>query len=157
MKCGTCCRNLLEESEGVLKGLTLTANETSLFPSDMVSPQIVTGRKKPTRIINYQLNVQDCPHINQRNECQIYDKRPLICKAFPYIQGNFSMKCPNIGKLFKIAGLRVTLPVPYAEAEASQKRDRLSQNLLRKHWKKGSKMWLYDLRSTQWKPYAQRI
>jgi len=157
MKCGTCCRSLLEESEGVLKGLTLTANETDLFPSSMVSPQTALGRKKPARIINYQLNVDYCPHINQRNECEIYDKRPLICRAFPYIQGNFSVKCPIFKKLFKREGLRVTFPMSHAEVEASLKRDRLTQNLLKRYWKKGSKMWIYDLRSKQWKPFAQRI
>ena len=157
MKCGTCCRNLLEEREGLLKGLTLTANETSLFPSDIVSPQTATGRKKPEHIINYQLNVNDCPHINERNECQIYDKRPLICRAFPYIQGSFSVKCPVFGRLFKKAGLRVTFPVPYTEAEASRKRDRHFQNHLKKHLKKGSKTWVFDLATRQWVTHAERI
>jgi len=157
MKCGTCCRNLLEEREGLLKGLTLTAQETCLFPSDMVSPQTATGRKKPEHIIDYQLNANDCPHIDEKNECRIYDRRPLVCRAFPYIQGNFSVKCPVLGRLFKKPGLRITFPVPDAEAEADLKRDRYFQNRLKKYLKKGSKIWVFDLATRQWAAYAQRI
>lgn len=156
MKCGTCCRNLLEEREGVLKGLVLTEKETSLFPPDMVSPHNATGRKKPEHIIDYQLNVNDCPHIDERNECRIYEKRPLICRAFPYIQGNFSVKCPIFGSRFK-AGLLITVPLPDAEVEASQKRDRYFQNRLRKYLKKSSKIWVFDLATRQWMAHAQRI
>lgn len=150
MKRGNCCRNLLEEREGVLKGLTLTANETSLFPSNMVSPLTATGRKRPEHIIDYQLNVNNCPHIDEANQCRIYDKRPLVCRAFPYVQRGFSMKCPVLKGVFKKEGLPVVFPVPPAEREADQKRDRYFQNRLRKYSKTDSKTWLFNLATRQW-------
>jgi len=156
MNCGTCCRNLLEGREGILKGLALTAKETSLFPQDMVSPLTATGMRKPEHVIDYQLNANDCPHIDETNECRIYDRRPLMCRAFPYVQGNFSVKCPIFGSRFK-AGLRISVPMPDAEVEASQKRDRYFQNRLRKYLKKRSKMWEFDLATKQWVARAQRI
>jgi len=155
-KCGTCCRNLLEEREGVLKGLTLTASEKSLFSENLVSPLTATGKRKPEHIIDYQLNVGDCPQVDEHNECRIYDKRPLICRAFPYIQAGFSVKCLILKKIFKKAGLHIDFPVPYAEGEADQKRDRYFQNRLRKYLKKGSRIWVFDLATKQWTAVAQR-
>jgi Fe-S-cluster containining protein len=149
-KCGTCCRNLLEEREGILQGLTLTAKEKVFFPKNMISPLTAIGKIEQKQIIDYQLSVNDCPHINEKNECQIYDSRPLICRAFPYVQGNFSMKCPILRGIFKKAGLRITFPVPDSEAEADQKRDRYFQNRLRKYMKKGSKIWIFNLATKQW-------
>jgi len=55
-KCDACCRNLLEERQGVLKGLMITAGERSLFLDNVVSPLTAVGKRKPEHIINYQLN-----------------------------------------------------------------------------------------------------
>lgn len=154
-KCGICCRNLLEERGGVLKGLTLTASEKSLFLESLVSPLTAVGKKKPDYIIDYQLNVNDCPHIDEGNECLVYDRRPLVCRAFPYVQASFSVKCPVLTRLFKKAGLHIDFPIPYAEGEADQKRDRYFQNRLRKYLKRGSRIWVFDLATKQWVAIAQ--
>lgn len=38
---------------------------------------------KPKHIISYQLNSKDCPFISDENKCEIYEKRPLSCRAYP--------------------------------------------------------------------------
>ena len=92
-KCGTCCRNLFDDIEGIRMGLVLTAKEVSLFPSEMISPSSALGTEKRKKIITYQLNANTCPHIDNKNNCLIYEKRPLRCKSYPYEDGNFSIKC----------------------------------------------------------------
>ena len=84
-KCGTCCRNLLEYINGVKAGLLLTVKEIDLFPSEMISPKMAIGIAGPEQMICYQLSVDNCPYINEKSECRTYDKRPLMCRAFPYV------------------------------------------------------------------------
>jgi len=76
--CGTCCKNLLEDANGIINGLFLTHKEKKLFPARLVSPKVALGKRKPEKMIAYQLNVAVCPHLNERNGCEIYDTRPLI-------------------------------------------------------------------------------
>jgi len=147
-KCGTCCRDLLEDFDGIRKGLLLTANETNLFPSEMISPKMAIGVKKPEKIIEYQLNVNVCPHLNERNECRIYYKRPLMCKAFPYESGTFSVKC----KVFSHVKVGVPCNAAFSltEIEASEKLNRYIMNRFRKYVKKGSQLWEFDLATKKW-------
>lgn len=154
-QCGVCCRNLLEEREGVVKGLTITAGERSLFLDSVVSPLTAVGKRGPQYIINYQLNVSDCPLIDEHNKCSVYEKRPLVCRAFPFVQTGFSVKCPVLKKLFKKPGLHIEFPIPDAEFEADQKREQNFQNRLEKHIKRNSKIWVFDLAEKQWKAIAQ--
>jgi Fe-S-cluster containining protein len=88
LKCGKCCRNLLKDEDGVVSGLMLFPDEIGLFPDKFVYPGLGLGFNrfdpaKPESIICYQLDLADCPYLSQENECQIYQKRPLICQVFP--------------------------------------------------------------------------
>ena len=147
-KCGTCCRNMFDDYEGVKKGLVLTAKEVNLFPSDMISPNLAIGTEKRKRIITYQLNVGSCPHIDI-NKCSIYDHRPLICRAFPFRFGNFSTKCPVFS--YRTIGVRYCDFVPSKlQEDATEKMDRYVSNRLKKYYVKGSKIWSYDLATNKW-------
>jgi len=147
-KCGNCCRNLLESFTGVTKGLVLTIKEIKLFPSGMISPKIAIGKRKPKKIINYQLNVNVCPHINERNECKIYDKRPLMCKAFPYESGTFSVKCSVFSHMK--TGVICNAEFSVTEIEASEKLNKHIWNRFHKYFRKGIKAWECDLATKKW-------
>jgi Fe-S-cluster containining protein len=84
LKCGHCCRTLINEDEDILIGLTLTPEEAKLFPQSKISPWLGAGRseKEITRIMMYQLNTATCPHL-ENNICRIYDRRPIVCAQFP--------------------------------------------------------------------------
>jgi Fe-S-cluster containining protein len=148
-KCGTCCRNLLEEIEGIAKGLILTAKEVSLFPSKMISPSIAIGTEKSKTMIFYQLNANTCPHIDKRNECLIYDRRPLMCRAFPYNSGNFSIKCPVFSNR-RVGQFYLDFEPSELQIDADGKLDRYKGNRFRKYFKKGFKEWHYDLTKKNW-------
>lgn len=70
------------EEFGMLQGLCLTKEEAKEFDPKFIMPYIAIGDKEPTTIVYYQLILADCPHLNEKNECKIYEKRPLIC-SFP--------------------------------------------------------------------------
>jgi len=148
-KCGTCCRNLIEDANGIKTGLLLTVKEIDLFPSEMVSPKFAIGFEMPDKIIQYQLNVNDCPHVNEKNECQIYEKRPLMCRAFPYESGTVSVKCPVIGSRIKVYE-PCEVEVSATEIDASEKMNRHILNRFQKFYKKGQKAWIFDLETRKW-------
>lgn len=153
-RCGTCCRNLLEDIRGIKRGLILTAKEASLFHSEMISPSLGIGMSKPKIIIIYQLNVNTCPHINNKNECLIYDKRPLMCKAFPYESGNFSNKC-TVFSYRKVGQFYSDFVPSEHQIDASEKLNRYIWNRFRKYFIKGIKVWEYDLATKNWVFKAQ--
>src|SRR4030042_6764260 len=99
-KCGLCCKNLLDERDGNIVGLCLTKKETRMFDPKYISPQVGIGKEKVEKIIGYQLNVAVCPHLGEKNNCEIYDKRPLVCQTFPFepARETVSRKCPQIKK-----------------------------------------------------------
>ncbi len=149
LQCATCCRNLLETREGKSSGLTLTEKEAGIFPSTIVAPKMALGMNAPEIIILYQLCVKCCPNINEKNLCQIYEKRPLICQSFPVISGAISNKC----KVFSYRKVGLNYSEPYTmniQLQASEKLDKYLQHRIRKHFKKGIKLWEYDLSTKQW-------
>jgi Fe-S-cluster containining protein len=79
------------EEKTVLYGLLLVSkDETNLFPKELVFPSASVGidknnPSKPERVLTYQLNANVCPHVTEKNTCRIYERRPLICRAFPLI------------------------------------------------------------------------
>ena len=156
-KCGYCCHNLVEDINGITNGLYLTSKEVRLFPSKLISPQIAVGVNKPKKVIVYQLNVNVCPHITEKNECRIYDKRPLACKSFPLgiklvgrkMRALVSVKCSLIGSQMKVDEFR-EVELPATEIEASQKIYRYLLNRHRKYVKPGSKLWKFDLKTKEW-------
>jgi len=153
-KCGTCCRNLFDDIQGIRKGLLLTAKEVSLFPSEMISPSSAVGTEKRKKIIIYQLNVNTCPRIDNKNECLIYDKRPLMCKAFPYESGSFSTKCTVFSRR-KVGQFYCDFAPSEFQIDASEKLNRYVRNRFRKYFIRGIKVWEYDLTTKNWVFKAQ--
>ena len=148
-KCGSCCRNLFDELDGIRKGLLLTAKEAKLFPSDMVFPSLGIGTEKRKKIITYQLNAEVCPHIGDKNECLIYEKRPLKCKAFPFDLAGFSIKCP-IMSYRKVGQFYTDFAPSRLQYTSSEKLDRYMLNRFRKYSSKGVRAWDYDLAKKKW-------
>jgi len=152
-KCGTCCRNLVKNVGNVTIGLFLTSKETHLFPSKLIFPQISVGVNKPEKTIAYQLNVYACPHINDKNECMIYDKRPLVCKSFPLeitpIEVIMHRECPVIAVLVKEGEAR-RIGWSAVEIKANQKIRMYMSNRYERYFKVGLKAWTFDLRSKEW-------
>lgn len=81
-------------------GLMLMPHETSLFPSEFIKPMFRYRGSDVAWL--YQLDVDICPHY--RDGCLIYDRRPVICRAFP-TEASCSRKlilhesCPEIARL----------------------------------------------------------
>lgn len=148
-RCATCCRNLLEEKAGILRGLTLTEIETPLFPADMVAPKFAVGETKPESIILYQLVVNSCPHVTKENSCPIYEKRPLMCRSFPIVAGAISNRC----RVFNFRKIGVSYDEPFHMKEQLQASDRLTKHMktvIRKKYKKGLRLWEFDLITKRW-------
>jgi hypothetical protein len=115
----------------------------------VVSLKIAVGIAKPEKIIQCQLNVDDCPHISEKNECRIYAKRPLMCRAFPYESGTVSVKCPVIGSRIG-ANEQCEVEVSTTEGEASEKLNMHLLNRFQRLSKKGQKLWEFDLKTRRW-------
>ncbi len=117
----------------------------------------------PERIMSYQLGVNICPHITEKNSCKIYEKRPLICRAFPLISlgqigvtiatpqqclfvekterehGSFDSILPMTPKKFKAHGWEVVGAIG-KKIDESLIQSRLS----------GEIVWKFDLKSNKW-------
>jgi Fe-S-cluster containining protein len=150
LKCGECCRTILRSDEGGFKrGLLLTEKEIHLFPKEAVSPKLAIGLTEPKTVVLYQLNVNPCPHLSSRNECQRYSERPLMCRSFPIIAGAVSNRC----KVFRYRKVGVSYNEPYTmveQLEASDKINKYIENCIKKHYKKGLRLWEYDLAAEKW-------
>lgn len=149
LRCATCCRNLLESKGGVQRGLPLTDKEASLFPNVLISPKLGVGTKEPEEVVLYQINVKCCPYINEKNECQIYAKRPLMCQSFPIVAGAISNRC----KTFSYRKPGITYTEPYnmdKQVEASGKLEKYVANRIKKHRGKAIRIWEFDLTTKKW-------
>jgi len=86
IRCGKCCRLLVSENRGIMRGLTLLPEETSLFPENTVKPTIGVGETPHDprfRVLAYQLAVEPCPYLRDTG-CLVYDDRPASCRQFPF-------------------------------------------------------------------------
>ena len=93
LQCGRCCIDILIDALGSLKGPYLSKEEAEVFPPDTVSPSIGRGHDVDNiTVTRYQINQAHCPHLIEDNQCQIYDKRPLVCRRFPlmFSSGNIT-------------------------------------------------------------------
>jgi Fe-S-cluster containining protein len=154
LQCGSCCKGLLSDLNLPKRGLTLTANESKLFPKELISPQMAIGTRKPETIILYQLNVNDCPFLDANNKCKIYAKRPLICRSFPLtLSMGYSTKC----NLFSFARnapdnqIKLVIDWDSSQMEACLKLDRYIMNRFHREFKKGIGTWAFDLETNEWK------
>ena len=148
-RCGLCCRSLIDDKNGFKRGLPLTEKEVTLFSKDLISPKMAIGITEPDNVILYQLNVNVCPYINEKNECNKYERRPLMCQAFPVVAGAISNRC----RVFSYRKVGVSYSDPYPmkkQLEASNKFSRYLQKLIKKQYRKGLKVWEYDLAKNHW-------
>ena len=86
IRCGKCCRSLLSEDRGILRGLTLLPEELHLFREDAIRPAIGVGSRphdSKFKVLAYQLAVEPCPHLEETG-CAIYVDRPSSCRQFPF-------------------------------------------------------------------------
>ncbi|MBW2965685.1 YkgJ family cysteine cluster protein [Candidatus Woesearchaeota archaeon] len=100
LKCGNCCRNFKKENNSNINPPYFTGNkllvlstpilvfqdwEISLFSKENTIPchAFFDLKNNQTIIMDYTLNTDHCPNLLQDNKCDIYEKRPLICKGFP--------------------------------------------------------------------------
>ena len=149
LKCGSCCKNIIETINGVQRGLILTKKETKLFPAEIVTPQYAIGITKPTRIVFYQMKTNPCPYLNAKNECRIYDNRPLICRSFPVMADYISSKCQAFS--CRKPGQVYQDIYPMAKMkEASNKITMYVAANFGKNLKAGTKEWEYDLATKKW-------
>ena len=114
-----------------------------------ISPSMALGTENRKKIITYQLNVETCPNIDAQNNCSIYEKRPLICKAFPFKSGDFSIKCPILSYR-KVGEFYCDFVPSTVQVDATEKFDRYISNRFRKYYVKGIKPWDYDLETMKW-------
>lgn len=154
-KCGTCCQALFVEEFGMLAGLCLTEEEAKNFDPKLIAPYIAIGDKKPTTIIYYQLVLSDCPHLNEKNECKIYEKRPLICRVFPVhpdpIRVQIMPKCPQIAKYWTKEGELCPVMIDDDEIEdALTKINILALTHRKECIEKGLEFWYFDLATRSW-------
>ncbi len=79
-------------------GMYLSAEEKKLFPEELVVPLFGVG--EPVQPVAYQLAVDRCPHYQEESglgSCAIYDRRPLVCRAFPVTsRATVSPHCPSV-------------------------------------------------------------
>ena len=153
-RCGTCCRNLIKtDSDGYTLGLALIGDETALFSQNIVSPHFAVGLAEPSTIISRQLNVSVCPHISGQNHCEIYERRPLVCREFPYSitasGAKASPDCTMIDEQMK-AGKRPAM-FSRAQSEACTELSVYFFDMKLKHMPVGGKMWFFDLRDRAWR------
>jgi len=155
LRCGSCCRDLIIKELGCSMGLFLMPHETSLFPSEIVSPMWRLG----SEIKNYQLNVNVCPHLTEDNQCKIYSKRPVICRAFPLTlhvnplthqidYASIDSKCKAC------VGIVKGIPLPLGNIFP---KEIIQANLILKVFGRAmfnvpeQKVWLYDVVKREWK------
>lgn len=165
LKCGRCCRTLLKDVNGILRGLGLTIEETRLFPTELISPGMGIGYgeiDKPKFVLQYQLNVNECPHLSENNLCKIYQERPLACSAFPLISmgphGTVIAKptdCRFVEEYeLKYSPLNTFLSpqefIAPVEWSARFETDEQLKKMFQQHIKDVTPLWDFDLGTKEW-------
>ena len=116
LRCGSYCKKIIinnvTKKRNIKVGLCLQPKERKLFRSHnetKIFPYIGLQRENwpEPKIIMYQMVSEPCPLLNTKtNLCTIYDKRPLICRSFPFsfdvsglsIENNCTFSKKNIKK-----------------------------------------------------------
>ena len=171
LRCGRCCKNLFKEELGVVSGLTFFfEKEKNLFPKRFVSPAtgFGWGVSGPKYVIRYQLNTNTCPHLSKDNFCNIYDKRPIICQAFPLSSlGSLGTTvvdpkdCSFLEKIEKEVGsLTKMLPMTPKkfrgpkEWQAIAKINAAHEKPFTGHPIDAKVVWKFDLKNKEWRIFA---
>jgi len=152
-KCGQCCKNLIENKSNHRRGLTLTADEAKLFSDALIAPLAAFGSDAPNIVFLYQLSTNDCPYLNQNNQCDIYEKRPLVCRSFPLTQGSFSTKCDRFWffKDFPENSVKIALDWGKTQLDAEKQLDDYILRVFKTNFSQGIASWSFDLTDKKWK------
>ena len=152
IRCGKCCSLLLSEDRGIMRGLTLLPEETSLFPENMVKPAIGVGDTPYDpgfRVLAYQLAVEPCPCLRD-NECLVYVDRPASCRQFPFSlepSGDggqllgVDLNCPVVARLLE-SHTQISFEGRGAALRLLRVKEQATENPRR--------TWFYDLRTDNW-------
>ena len=152
--CGRCCKDLLAEDRGVLRGHTLMPDERQLFPESKVRPAVGVGSSPSGRdfeVIAYQLTEDTCPHL-KGNLCEIYLERPSSCRQFPFslrlgaggeLLMGFDLNCPSIRELL---GDLAEPSVRFEEREHAERLLRVEVEAM----KNPEMAWYFDLGGDKW-------
>ena len=158
LRCGRCCKDLLAEDRGVLRGLTLMPDERWLFPESKVRPAVGVGSSPSGRdfeVITYQLTEDTCPRLNG-NICDVYTERPSSCRQFPFslrlgtggeLLMGFDLNCSSIRELL---GSLAEPKVRFEEREHAERLLRVEVEAMRKP----DRAWYFDLGSKKWVKYS---
>ncbi|OEU74051.1 MAG: hypothetical protein BA864_06890 [Desulfuromonadales bacterium C00003093] len=94
LQCGRCCNRVRVESCGLTQGLSLLPGEEKLFAEfpDAIMPHAAIRnprhRKPRMKVVNYQMVQEPCPLYDpDTRTCTQYDKRPWVCRAYPFSFG----------------------------------------------------------------------
>lgn len=153
LRCGSCCKNLLRESEHGLHGLNLIPNERKLFPREIICPYMGVGIKKglePKYTIMYQLNVNLCPHLLQNNHCKIHKNRPWACQVFPIVSiepPRITTECRFIKEITKGGMIEIIAPT---EKRAMEHLSNYVTRKLKSIFPPPKTVLEYDLRNRKW-------
>ena len=151
-RCGKCCSALLSEDWGILRGLTLLPEETSLFPDDMVRPAIGIGKTPQDpgfRVLAYQLAVEPCPHLDGTG-CAVYGDRPASCRQFPFSLEPSSdggqllgvdLNCPSAARLLD-SFTQISSEGREAAVTLLRIKEKTAEN--------PGRAWFYNLRTDAW-------
>ena len=145
IKCGKCCRNLLVEDWGITNGLELTDKEIDLSDPKFVKPHMGLGNLKTVNIISYQLNLAVCPYIDEKNNCKIYNRRPLVCQSYP-------VEVTPMGSIIR-EDCPQSFSIPRDGTALTESGLIFNQYVLKKFDQfnaKDSLLWVFDLSSDKW-------
>lgn len=164
LQCGKCCQNLIKNSQGTRKGISLLPRERGLFSEEIIKPQVGIGSKptdKKFKIVAYQMIENSCPFL-KNDKCAIHEKRPVACGAFPLY--------PNIiieGGLARVINMKIAPHCTALEKRGITKEgeeavftrsslkneihyfeelSRISYNILKSY----RRAWIFDLSSDNW-------
>jgi len=160
--CGKCCRELL--GMGVTAGLLLLPEEIPLFPDHLIKPCQAKGThpndKKKFYLLTLQYTENVCIHLKD-NKCMIYNKRPLVCRAFPLQLIDkeegfvFSPECPEYLKLKNQFGNRFALNMPEEHRQAilylaEKQREFYTVDSLE------MRPWVFNLKTNSWELFRRK-
>lgn len=152
LECGICCSDIFDDRGGEKRGLTLTPQEAQLFPKELIAPLAAFGFQQPETIFLYQLKTKDCPLLDQ-NKCSLYEKRPLLCRAFPLSQGGYSTKCRQFrfAKNFPENFVKIVIDWGKTQLDAEKDVDAYIISSFKKYFAEGIASWSFDLATDKWK------
>jgi len=152
IRCGKCCRSLLSEDRGILRGLTLLPEELHLFREDAIRPAIGVGSRphdSKFKVLAYQLAVEPCPHLEETG-CAIYVDRPSSCRQFPFSLEHSGDDGPLLGVDLNCSSaarlLDAYTQISFEGRDAAERLLRIKEQIAQNH----SRAWFYDLKICRW-------